>query len=199
MKANLSRIHALITQTAVDIRRMLEEARQPLETNGRDFIIPVLESTTEADIRGFMERIGDKRIRIMDSLQKCRHLLEYSFYLRRELDTANRASGVADMLLELNNIKKLLSHMYSTRQIISLSCSQGLQELKNADYYKAAFTDSQKVYDLPVRMFGEADYSAIQEEINRTEKQSFEISNEIAYLNQTTVIEILSLEEFPQK
>lgn len=196
MKANLSRIHSLISQAASDTRRLMEEAAKPMEANGPDFIMPVLESTTDEDIKGFLYRLGGKKAQIKEALQKCRALLEYSFYLRDKLDEANRASGVAVKLLELNNIKKKLAHLYKVRQIISMSCSQGLQPLKSADYYKASFTDKLRVYDLALKMFAEDDYSAIQHEINEAERASFSVSNEIAFINQTTTLEILDFEEF---
>lgn len=196
MKVNLSRIHSLITQTATDIRRLMEEAARPLEANGRDFIIQIFETTTQTDIRGFLDRLDAKKDKIYQLFAESRRHLEYSFYLREQMDAANRSSGVADKLLQLNNIKKKLGHLYRIRQTIAMSCSQGLDELKDADYYKASFTEKQRVYDLSVRMFAEKDYTQLQTEIDETEKQSLGLSSQIAFLNQTTVINILSFEEF---
>ncbi len=199
MKVNLSRIHSMITQTATDIRRLMDEAARPLEANGREFIIQIFETTTQADIEGFLKKLGDKKEKIYQLFAESRRHLEYSFYLREQMDAANRSSGVADKLLQMNNIKKKLGHLYRIRQIIAMSCSQGLDGLKDADYYKASFTEKQRIYDLPVRMFAEKEYDQIQTEIDDTEKQSLELSNEIAFLNQTTVINILSFEEFKKE
>lgn len=196
MKVNLSRIHTMIGQTGVDIRRLQEEAARPMEANGQDFIFQVFESTTDADLKDFLDRLKSKKGNIRKAFAESRKLLEYSFYLRGQMDQANRSSGVAEKLLEMNNVKKKLAFLYRIRQIIAMSCSSGLAELKNADYYKASFTERQRVYDLPVRMFSEEDYDAIQDEIDAAEKQSLAISDEIAFINQTTVIEILSFEEF---
>lgn len=196
MKANLSRIHSLLGQTAQDIRRLLDETQKPLAANGADYCLEILESTTNADLDVFVKRLGDKRKKIYEIFEECSNLLEYSFYLRKELDKANRASGVADKLLQQNNIRKKTQYLYKIRDIISLSLSSGLDELKNADYYKASYTEKQKIYQLPLRVFSAADYRKIQQEINECEKAAFKTGNEVAYLNQTTVVEILSLEEF---
>lgn len=199
MKANLSRIHSLLTQTALDIRRFLDEAQKPLAANGADYYIQILESTTDADLDAYVERLKNQRKKLYDTFQKCDNLLEYSFYLRKELDRANRESGVADKLLLQNNLRKKTQHLFKIRDIISLSLSSGLQELKNADYYKASYTETQKIYELPLRIFSAGDFSEIQKKINECEKAVFEIGNDIAFLNQTTVVDILSFEEFVKR
>lgn len=196
MQANLSRIHTLLTQTAIDIKRILDEAAQSLEANGPDFILPILESTTDSDLKGYLERLANRKKKLLQTFGEATQQLEYSFYLRRQMDAANRAAKVAEKLLEQNNIKKRLAHLYRLKQIISLSCSQGLRELKEASYYKSSFTENNKVYDLGLKMFSEEDYEQIQSEINSAEKASFSIGNEIAFINQTTMLEIMSFEEF---
>lgn len=196
MKANLSKIHSLLTQTGLDIRRLLEETQIPLANNGADYYFRILESTTDADLDGFVGRLANKREKIYGTFQKCSSLLEYSFYLRKELDQANRESGVSDKLLQQNNIRKKSQYLCQIRDIISLSLSRGLEELKKADYYKASYTETQRIYELPLRLFSAGDFQKIQQEIEDCEKAAFEIGNDIAYLNQTTVVEILSLDEF---
>lgn len=196
MEANLSRLHTLINQTYTDIGRLLDRAEKSLAANGGNFAFQILESSTDADLREFLKRLGAKKELNERIFRECRLLLEYSFYLRRELDAANRSAGVAEKLLEQSNVKKKLAQLYRLRQIISISCSQGLTEIKTADYYKASFTENSREYTLYAQMFSEDDYSDILEEIERAEKESFAIGNEIAYLNQTTIISVKSFEEF---
>ncbi len=121
MKVNLSRIHKLIDQTNADIRRLMSIAAQPLQENGQDFVFQILESTTDDDIKSYLKRLGAKKEQICQHFQECRKLLEYSFYLRRQMDTANRSSGIVEKLLELNNIKKMLVQLYNERQTL---CAQ---------------------------------------------------------------------------
>lgn len=196
MEVNLSRIHALYNQTSVDIRRIMDEATRPLEENGEDFMLRIFEGTSDEDITTFLAKLASKRKRIERAFEEASQVLEYSFYLRRSMDAANRASGVAEKLLEQANIKKKLAHLYGIRKIISLSCSRGLDELKDAAYYKSSFTDQQKYYDLPLRMFKESDLDKLMAEINETERAAFDVANEIATLNQTTLIDIQSFEAF---
>lgn len=198
MKANLSRIHTLIAQTGLDIKRRMAEAERPLR-NGSDFNLQVLESTTDADIQGFVARLGDKKAEIENIFSQCDQALEYSFYLREKLDEGNRSSGVAELLLKQNNVGKKLERLRGVRQIIERSCSQGLTEVKDAEYYKASFSINQKVYFLSLKMFSEADYQKIQAEIDAAERDAFAIGDQIAFLNQTTVIDILSFEEFQKR
>lgn len=196
MKANLSRIHNLISHISSNRKKVTEDARRPIDDNGRDFIFSILESTTDADMEEYRRRLDEKRNNCKAKFERASKMVEYCSYLRELLSKANQEHGVSAKLLELDNLRQMLDNLNEQRGIILLSYSQGLRQIKNADYYKTSFTDSNKIYDLAYNLFSNSDLEEIDRRISEIENKSFEIKNEIAVLNQSTIIEIMNLDEF---
>lgn len=195
LKVNLSRIHSMMKQLAADIRAKRNQAMNAL-AGGGEFAFKILEGTTDADLAAFMARIEARKQRIADIFLATRQITAYEAYLRKALDTANSRHGVSDKLLELGCIQKEIANLASIRDIILMSCSEDFDPVKGADYYKTSFTDTQKTYEFSVRIFSEKDLAAVEHEIGIKEQEVNALKDQIAVINQTTMVEILSFEDF---
>ena len=173
MKVNLSRIHNILQQLTAEVRAKYAQAMRPLQAG--DFSFKILEGTTDADLDEF---------------------IDYGSYLRRELDKANRESGVSEQLLEVACMQRVYANMAKVRDIIEMSCSEDLDPRKGADYYKSSFTDTNRQYELLAQLFSANDMAAIEKELEAQNKAINALKDDIALTNQTTVIEIMSFEEF---
>lgn len=198
MQVNLSRIHNMLKQLAADVRDRHSQAMRPLAGGSGTFSFRIFEGTSDSDIAAFMDKLKNKKQQTEGLFQITRQIMSYCGYLRRQLDAANREKGVADKLLELGILQKETANLAKIRDTMEMSCSEDFDPVKGVDYYKTSFTDTQKTYELSVKLFSEKDISSMEKEIEEREKAANALKDEIAFLNQTTVIEILSFEEFAQ-
>lgn len=197
MKVNLSRIHNMLQQLTAEIRSKYSQATRTLQDG--DFSFRILEGTTDADLDEFMAKLQKKKQATEKLFADTRRIIDYGSYLRRELDKANRESGVAEKLLELGCMQRVYVNMQRIRDIIDKSCSEDLDPRKGADYYKSSFTDTNRQYELLAQLFSANDMAAIEKELEAQNKAINALKDDIALTNQTTVIEISSFEDFCRK
>lgn len=194
MKVNLSRIHNILQQLTAEVRAKYAQAMRPLQAG--DFSFKILEGTTDADLDEFMGKLKKKKHDTEKLFADTRRIIDYDSYLRRELDKANRESGVSEKLLEVACMQRVYANMAKVRDIIEMSCSEDLDPRKGADYYKSSFTDTNRQYELLAQLFSANDMAAIEKELEAQNKAINALKDDIALTNQTTVIEIMSFEEF---
>lgn len=197
MKVNLSRIHNMLKQLGADVRAKYALAMRPLAAGG--FSFKIFEGTTDADLAEFLAKVKAKKRQIEGIFDETRQIMAYCAFLRGELDRANSENGVSGKLLQLGCMQKEAANLARIRDIIAISCSGDFDPPKGADYYKTSFTDTQKVYELSMQMFSDKDLAAIEKEIEKQARKMNSLKDQIALINQTTVIEILSFEEFTAK
>lgn len=194
MKVNLSRIHNMLQQLAAEVRAKYTLAMRPLQAG--DFSFRILEGTTDADLDEFMAKLEKKKRATEKLFADTRRIIDYGSYLRRELDKANRESGVSEKLLEEACMQRVYANMEKIRDIINMSCSDDLDPRKGADYYKSSFTDTNRQYELFAQLFSSNDMAAIEKELEAQNRAINVLKDDIALTNQTTVVEIMSYEEF---
>lgn len=194
MKVNLSRIHNMLQQLAAEVRSRYAQAMRPLQAG--DFSFRILEGTTDADLDEFMAKLEKKKRATEKLFADTRRIIDYGSYLRRELDKANRESGVSEKLLEEACMQRVYANMEKIRDIINMSCSDDLDPRKGADYYKSSFTDTNRQYELFAQLFSSNDMAAIEKELEAQNRAINVLKDDIALTNQTTVVEIMSYEEF---
>ena len=199
MKVNLSRIHSMLKNYGEMTGARHDEALQPIYRANGTFTFRIFESTTDADIAVFQKKVAEKKAQIEELLKLTRNLTAYRAYLREELDKGNSQSGVAKKLLELGNLQMKITNLLKIRSTMLQSCSAGLDPVRDANYYKTSFTDKQRTYDLGVKLFSDQDVKTIETEIEELRKQETIQKDAIALTNQTTMVEILSYEEFLAK
>lgn len=194
MKVNLSRIHNMLQQLAAEVRSRYAQAIRPLQAG--DFSFRILEGTTDTDLDEFMAKLEKKKRATEKLFADTRRIIDYGSYLRRELDKANRESGVSEKLLEEACMQRVYANMEKIRDIINMSCSDDLDPRKGADYYKSSFTDTNRQYELFAQLFSSNDMAAIEKELEAQNRAINVLKDDIALTNQTTVVEIMSYEEF---
>lgn len=194
MKVNLSRIHNMLQQLAAEVRSRYAQAMRPLQAG--DFSFRILEGTTDTDLDEFMAKLEKKKRATEKLFADTRRIIDYGSYLRRELDKANRESGVSEKLLEEACMQRVYANMEKIRDIINMSCSDDLDPRKGADYYKSSFTDTNRQYELFAQLFSSNDMAAIEKELEAQNRAINVLKDDIALTNQTTVVEIMSYEEF---
>lgn len=195
-KVNISRIHNLMKQLEADLREKETQAIKLLPAGRCDFTFQIFEGTTDADIANFLAKVKSRKDKAGAIFQQWRKTVGYWSYLRQQLDNANKNSAVAAKLLELGCLQKEMANLNRIRRVITLSCSEDLDPVKGADYYKTSFTDKQKIYLLGVTVFSNEDLVKLDKEIEELEAKTIALQDEVALANQTTMVEIISFEEW---
>ncbi len=199
MKVNLSRIHSMLKNYGELAGAQHDEAVQPIYRSNGIFTIRIFEGTTDADIANFQKKVAEKKAQIVELLELTRNLTAYCAYLRGELDKGNSSSGVSEKLLELGNLQRKIANLLKIRSTMLQSCSGNLDPVRDANYYKTSFTDKQRTYDLGVKLFSDQDVKTIETEVETLRQQETSLKDSIALTNQTTMVDILSYEEFLAK
>lgn len=189
---NLSRIHNMIATGKQDLAALasrLDEVRDR-------FVFKIFENTTDADLAAFREKVALQRALFGDLLKKMRTIQDYLEYLKNRLAEGNKKFGVDKKLLEETGLRQKFNLEQRIFERIRKSRNNQLDEIKDVSYYKTAFTDAVKYYDLDIYMFDGNDYQKTLDKLDDLKKKIDQANDEIATLNQTCTMEIMTLDEF---
>lgn len=194
IEVNLSRIHNMIQTSNYSIQQI----KDSLEDGRTKFVLKIMENTTNADQKAFISSIDTKKHRMEAAFQKCLDILSYIEYLKVNLSEGNAKYGISDKLLAASCLDNRLRLLKDILHIKKNGCNEDVNQIQGVDYYKSAFTDYNKIFELEVFMFKDTDVEKMQNEIDRTQNSLDVLKDEIATLNQTKTLSIMTLDEFKE-
>lgn len=192
LSVNLSRIHNMIKNAGDSISQMQND----ISACKLLYSFNILQGTKDEDLDEFKNKINKKKLQLLSRMEKMSRLLDYIEYLRGVLAEQNVRHGIEPMLLREKAIRRKLDTLIKARWAIIQDCINDVETCMPVDYYKTSFTDSCKSYALEIPMFNDADIEKFVKERDSLENTLRTVNDEIATLNQTTVVEVMSFEEF---
>lgn len=192
LSINLSRIHNMIKNAGESISQIQNDisARKLL------YSFNILQGTKDEDLEAFKNRINKKKRELLSRMENMSRLLDYIEYLRVILAEQNVRHGIEPLLLREKALRRKLDTLAKARWSIIQDCGNEVDDLMPVDYYKSSFTDSCKSHTLEIPMFNDADIEKFARERESLENSLRSVNDEIATLNQTRIVEIMSFEEF---
>lgn len=195
MEANLSRIHHLIKNTLEEFDRISNR----IYAMRLEFNFQVFEKTEEADFQQFCERLAKRRQEYTGLRKRMKKLLDYSDYLKMKLAAANEKYGISARLTRVASLGRQIRHQSGLLSLVREKHALDLEPACPMDVYKSSFTEKERIFNLPVYLFNEKDLEDMRAEYRRLLKEQQAINDDVATLNQTHSLEILTFEEFSEK
>lgn len=192
---NLSRLHSIIKKNQATAR----EKQQSLQSMGYSSIFRIFEGTTDDDMHKAQARLARGRENVMEMVNEIQKIFDYEKYLVVIRDKKNIESGLAEKLATVAALGKRVHFLKFWIKLVEDSMSPGAvleDTLKPADFYKTAFTDNQKFYDIDLSMFTEDELRETKKKLRLDMRAMDKINDEIAAMNQSVAVEILEFEEF---
>lgn len=192
LEVNLSRIHNMIRNGSNNIRQIQAD----IAASKGLFTINIFRATTDADLAEFQKRLSSRKSSILKKKAELELRLDYLTYLKDVLDRENSGHGITDKLQQLAAIQRKQAELERYQAAVLPFCAEEWQYERSVDYYKSAFTEEKPAYTLSVHLFN-ADYPGeLRKERDELEKRRQGLDDELASLNQTVTVSIMSLEEF---
>lgn len=192
LKVNLSRLDNMIRVQLRERQAILARLEgMPFGVSARIY--------EKSDVKD-MQMIADKallaRRQFFALVTKLHQQEEYIAYLRKAREDANIRSGVSQKLQIKANLEERLASMRKVMEIakagtpFSSYSSVEVNELKSADFYKSAFTETSRICDIFVIALEQEDLEKMQAMLDAIQTQLHRCSDELATLNQETFVEI---------
>lgn len=192
LTVNLSRLHTMLKNAANQIRQLQND----VASSKGNFEFTIFKATSDEDLNEFKNRIAAKRAALLEIKQKIDHWLDYIDYLKGVLEEENRKNGIAEKLLAISALQRKQSELERYQLQVAPFCADQWQIAKPAEYYKTAFTETNPVYQLQCSLFNSDYPGELKKEWSALENRRQILDDELAQLNQTTIVQILSREEF---
>lgn len=192
LSVNLSRIHNMIKNAGESVSQL----QNAISAHKLLYSFNILQGTKDEDLEAYKNKINKKKRELLSSMEKMSRLLDYIEYLRGILAGQNARHGIEQLLLREKALRRKLDSLSKARCAIIQDCCNEVEECMPVDYYKTSFTDSCKSYSLEIPMFNDADIEKFARERDSLENSLRSVNDEIASLNQTTTVEVMSFEEF---
>ena len=192
MEANLSRIHHMAKSTIEEYYRIADR----LGNMDLSFQFQVFEKTVEADFDAFRSQLAKRKEEYHGLTKRMRKLLAYADYLKILLAGANEDYGISARLTRLASLGREITQLQNFIAEVGSSHSQGINPVQPVDFYKSAFTDQSRIFNLTVFLFDEKDLEAMRTELHRLLTKRQTLNDEIATLNQDNKLQIMSFDEF---
>lgn len=192
LEVNLSRIHNMLRNASNRIRQLQAD----IAAGNASFTMDIFKATTEADLAEFRKRIFSVKTAVLKKKREIELRLDYITYLKAVLDRENSRQGISDKLQELAAIQRKQAELERYRGNIFPFCAEEWQYDRSVDYYKSAFTEEKPFFTLSLKLFN-SDYPAeLRKERDRLEARRQILDDDLASLNQTIMVSIMSFEEF---
>lgn len=192
-KVNLSRIHHIIKDYNEEISRINDQLFCSTNTS---YEFKIFEQTSENDYVTFKSKITERRAAFKNDLLKIQRMMDYIEYLKNILAGANQKKGIDSMLSHAAILNRKINLHKNFVQIIHVSHADSLQPIREVNFYKTTFTDTEKTYSLEVPIFNEEDLPEARKKLDEIINEANELNDSIASLNQKTELEIKTFEEF---
>lgn len=192
LEVNLSRVHHMIS----DYNGELSELIGGLRKASLKYIFRIYEGSTEGDYKNFEAQLLKRKKDYEYCLARMKNIMAYMEYLKKAINNANQTSGIGDKLIEASFLKRRISICKDFADSVGENISTSMNAPKSVDFYKSTFTDQAKMFDLYAYLFSEDDWRAMRGQIEDMTSQYRALNDEIATLNQKTVVKIKSFEEF---
>ena len=189
---NLSRIHHLIKNLNDENGRINER----LCSMKLSFSFTIYEKTREEDFDLFKKRLAERKDEFFKLSHKLRVNLLYLTYLKDVLAKENHKAGI-DLLM--NKSASLTSGIRYLRDFLLAfdnADNQDIEIIKDVEFYKSAFTEQSKSYNLPVYLFDEKEILAFRNKLNDLILEQQQVNDEIAARNQSNKAKVQKLETF---
>lgn len=198
MQVNISRLHNIMEQISDDISSKEDQIKEILKAFPYDGYIefPILEATSDTDLLNFQKNLHKKNCEVKNLFSQIEDLLKYRKYIKEMLSHFNNEKGILDRLLHVSILQKEKNIYSSWKNSVQRVASSEFDEIKKVDYYKSSFTNDNKVYSLKLKLFNQSDVEEISKKLETIDKQIQDLNNQIAFINQTTICEISSFEEY---
>lgn len=191
----LARIHGMMRNNADAINDLSASSM----SQGMSYNFMILEDTTAGDLDYFQKRIASRKAAILRDYEEIKKRLEYGEYLKKELAKANVKYGIADKLLHASWLRRRLDKLNEINEYIKANADSQFSPVKDVNYYKSAFTENNRTFNLTLYAFESSDLNRSVMEINALKKEMRDVDDEIASLNQSSTHELMSFEEFTGK
>lgn len=192
MQANLSRIHHIIKSSTEEFNQISAQMEQtPLQ-----YTFKIFEKTQEEDFEHFKAQLAKRKKEFENLRRRTDKLIKYIEYLRNLLAEANEKYGINAKLAKASSLGRKLRQAQTLIAMVEGQHAQQMEPVQKVDFYKTAYTEQVKVYELPVYVFTEDDLDKLRKEHKKLLLRQQEVNDEIAGLNQTHSLEIETFEEF---
>lgn len=194
---NLSRIHKMIQDNNYQFKSIFRN-----ELNSKFKYInkfKILEKTTDIDLVEFIDQIDERRNKTIRNLDEGIKIIDYTEYLKTKLETMNVETGINHLLDEVKFINRRISYYETILNEIkmnSYNTDSFTRNFKSVDYYKSAFTETNKSYELDILTFIDENIEFLENAIKDYRKKLVKVNDDIALKNQTTTIDIMTFDEF---
>lgn len=192
MEVNLSRAHHMIERCNEQVIRL----SQKLAAISLKYDFKILMASTNEDLAGFrsrLDKLAQDRAAQQDKLLK---LFNYIEYLKMRLAEANAACGITAKLTRLNTLTRQIRAYEDFVNLVRLDYDNGLDPVKDVDFYKSAFTEDTRSYSLTLYLYDESSLKGFEERLGAMRRERQSLDDQIASLNQKNNIEIQAFEEF---
>lgn len=192
-KVNLSRIHTMIRNEFSDLRALQLQLGQ----RGPTRTLRIFERTDEDDLNLFKQELHELRTEFYASVAELDKHERYIEYLKTVLDDANRKNGVTLLLLKENCLRNKLQRLEELKNLVRPQPDGiTLDTIKPADYYKSAYTEDSRIFDLYVQVLDNRDYQKICREYEAARDEHRAMLDQIATINQSKFVNIQEFAEF---
>ena len=192
MEVNLSRAHHM-AKSAIEEYYRLSERLGSMRT---EFVFRIFEKTQESDYESFCRQLAKRKEEYRGLVKKMRNLLGYSDYLKISLARANEELGINARLCRLASLGREIAQLQSFIGKLEASHAPGLEAVQQVDYYKSAFTEQNRIFDLAVYLYDENDLSAFRAELRKLLAKRQTLNDELATINQNNILSVMTLDEF---
>jgi len=194
---NLSRIHKMIQDNNYQFKSIFRN-----ELNSKFKYInkfKILEKTTDVDLAEFINQIDERRNKTIRNLDEGIKIIDYIEYLKSKLETMNVETGINHLLDEAKFINRRITYYETILNEIKMNLyntDSFTRNFKSVDYYKSAFTETNKSYELDILTFIDENIEFLENAIKDYRKKLVKVNDDIALKNQTTTIDIMTFDEF---
>lgn len=191
-KVNLSKLHKLINRLESEIR----ESQEGITMIG---VVRYTPKTSESKVSALASQLVEGKEQAIAFTREKIALLPYLAMLKHTLHTKNNEAGIDKLMIEASNASK----EYSLMRGLSEKLQSALQ-YRSEDYESMSHEEILSILDpeknpyVQRKMSGvtKEDLLKLRQEMKEIENKKVDIEDEIARLNQTTLVEIPTREEF---
>lgn len=191
-KVNLSRIHHIIKNHNDDIVRLSNR----ISNLKLKFTFTIYTNTTQNDFCAFKDRLHQKKEELLKLQAEIEQNLKYIEYLKNTLSKANQNSGIDKLLNKNSLLSRKIRILKDLAERLEYDENQDIEIIKEVDFYKSAFTEQNKSYNLNMNIFTEKEQLSYQHELTDLIRQQQKLNDDIASLNQASKVEIMDFDNF---
>lgn len=194
-KMNLSKLHKVI-------ERIDERIRAGVSTDELVQNVCFTQNTPKDRIDSCIADLG-KAFELYREEIECKvKLLPYLSYLKETLQLNNHKTGIDVLMVQMSvsgKFQQLLRNVEQQLKALYAQSSREFEKMTHAEILSMIDPERRNSIDVYMTGIRPSHYNAVHDELMQEQKKQTELSDKIAHLNQTTVVEIMSLEEFQQK